>query len=157
MTNQRQKTDQIAWEAIKKAYVVEGAPLGYALSGRPANYTELGQMIADRNGDFEHSWSEFLHEFLRYRQASFFAERPPSNLSPGWRAILAGTAEYFSEMFHLETPAWVLESEYTLPDLWDPLDDMFPGLFSIEERRHKAHPIFLKHNVVFEDRNLITL
>ena len=101
----RAEIDQIAWNTIKTAKVHSEPPWGYAECGRPANYAELGQMVKDWNGDFEQAWSEFLHEFFRYRTASFFAEPPPKFLSPGLRAILAGTAEYLSKEFNLPVPA----------------------------------------------------
>ena len=115
-------------------------------------------MIEDLDGDFEFAWSEFLHEFFRYRHASFFAEPPPKDLSPGWRAILAGTAEYLSKEFGLPAPAWTEEPEYFMPHIWDPLGELMVGVEQYEqERRAAAHEVFLRRNVIFEARNLITL
>ncbi len=73
----RERLDEVAWGVIKTAKVHEGTPSGYALSGRPANFIELYQCAADR-ANFELAYSEFLHEFYRYRDASFFAVPHPS-------------------------------------------------------------------------------
>ena len=150
----RAEIDQIAWNTIKTAAVSPEAPWGHAQCGRPANYAELGQMIEDWNGDFEHAWSEFLHEFFRYRAASFFAAPPPRNLNPGRRAILAGTPEYLSKKFNLPVPAWIEEPEYFLPEIWHPWSDM--GLdtrIGQEARRAKSHECFLRPNVIFARRS----
>lgn len=154
----RAEIDAIAWKTIKSAALCPGTPSGYAECGRPANYAELGQMIKDWNGDYEHAWSEFLHEFFRYRTASFFAEPPPRMLSPGRRAILAGTAEYLSKEFNIPVPAWTEEPEYFLPEIWDPWTDMGLDMKEFEEeRKAKSHECFLRRNVLFASRDLITL
>jgi hypothetical protein len=154
----RTEIDQIAWNTIRTAEVRSTPPSGYEACGRPSNYAELGRIIVDRGGDFEHAWGEFLHEFYRYRQPSFFSIPPPRSMSPGWRAILAGTAEYLSNEFGLSVSAWTEEAEYFLPEVWDPLSDLFADIEQYEdERRTKAHEVFLKRNVIFESRNLIAL
>ena len=154
----RAEIDQIAWNTVKTAAVRTTSPPGYLNCGRPANYAELGQMIADWDGDFEHAWSEFLHEFFRYRTANFFAEPPPKNLSPGWRAVLAGTAEYLSKEFNLPVPAWTEEPEYFLPEIWNPWEDLGLDMKEFEEeQKAKSHECFLRRNVLFASRNLITL
>lgn len=154
----RADLDQTAWRTIHQASVVrDRQPAGYAASFRPANYKELGQKITD-TGDFELSWSEFLHEFYRFRTASFFVQRPPAFLSPGWQALLAGAAEFLSEEFGLPVPEWVNDPQYTLPEPWDPWEDLVPDVEQYRDGRiAKSHPSFLKRNVVFESRNLIVL
>jgi len=62
--------DEVAWDVIKSAKVQEGTLSGYALSGRPANFIELYQ-CADDWAKFELAYSEFLHEFYRYRMPVF--------------------------------------------------------------------------------------
>ena len=53
----RAELDQIAWQTIHQASVVRNRqPAGYAASGRPANFVELAQMMADR--DEEMAWSD---------------------------------------------------------------------------------------------------
>lgn len=154
----RAQLDATAWRTIHQASVVrDRRPSGYAASFRPANYRELGQKITD-TGDFELSWSEFLHEFYRFRTEEFFAERPPEFLSLGWQALLAGTAEFLSQEFGLTAPDWVNDPQYTLPEMWDPWEEIVPDIEQFrDERIAKSHPIFLKRNVVFETRNLIVL
>jgi hypothetical protein len=110
----------MAGRTIHQASVVrDRRPPGYERSFRPANYRELGQKITD-TGDFELSWSEFLHEFYRYRTEEFFDERSPEFLSPGWKALLAGVAEFLSQEFSLTPPDWVNDPQYILRELWDP-------------------------------------
>ena len=110
----RERLDEVAWGVIKTAKVHEGVPSGYALSGRPANFIELYQCADDR-ANFELAYSEFLHEFYRYRDASFFAVPPPKHVSPGWKAILAGMAEDLSKEFDLPVPFWTEDAAYFLP------------------------------------------
>jgi hypothetical protein len=102
--------------------------------------------------------SSFLHEFYAYKQGSFFAVPPPESIEPEWRALLAGAAEFLCGEFRLEIPAWVNEPEFRLDEPWEPyawlLSDE-PGAY--ERRVAKAHPCFLKHNVVWESRGLIAL
>jgi hypothetical protein len=154
----RAEIDAIAWKTIHATHVVrDRLPSGYAVCGRPRNYTEFGQMVLDRE-DYEQAWSEFLHEFFRFRTASFFSDRPPRFIGPGQCAILAGTAEYLSKDFGLPVPAWTEEPEYFLPELWDPMSDWCPGMEEFREIRiAKANECFLRRNVIFESRNLITL
>lgn len=119
----RAELDHIAWQTIHTASAIGNRqPAGYAATGRPSNFIELAQMMADR--DEEMAWSEFLHEFYRFRTPSFFAERPPESLSPQWKALLAGTAEFLSKEFGLPVPEWVNDPQYTLPVQWDRWEDL---------------------------------
>jgi len=153
----RAELDQIAWETIHSRPPFAGTPSGLAKSRRPANYQELGELL-DEDGDFELAWGEFLHEFYRYKSASFFAEPPPSNLSPGYRAMLAGAAEYLSRRFNLEVPDWVNRPEFFLDQEWDILSEVLPDVEQYrEERRARADEAFLRRNVIFESRNLIAV
>jgi hypothetical protein len=104
--------------------------------------------------EFEIAWREFLHEFMLYRQPGFFAI-PPDKFTPEYKAQLAGAAEFLSEEFGLRVPIWVYDPQYTLlPELWEPDGWMFPqDPESVERRKAKAHPAFLKRNVLFESRN----
>jgi hypothetical protein len=132
------------------------APAGLAASGRPANYVELARLSERR--DPELAWSEFLHEFFHYRQASFFAAPPPHYFSPQRRALLAGVAEYLCQRYGLPVPEWVNEPEFFLPEIWDPWEDICPDMEETRPGRIERTPeAFRKRNVVYEDRNLITL
>lgn len=129
--------DAVAWRTIHTATVVrDRKPDGYAESRRPANYAELGQMIEDTD-DFELAWSEFEHEFYRYRTASFFAERPPDLLKPEYQVMLAGAAEFLSQEFGLEPPAWTDEPRYTLAEVWDPWEDLSPDMRQFRDELRK--------------------
>jgi hypothetical protein len=134
-------------------------PPGLKLIGRPANYRELGELISC-SGDFERSWSEFLHEFYRYKSPVFFAEEPPPNMSSGFRAWLAGVAEYLSVEFSLQVPEWANRPEYFLQEEWNPGSELFPYADFLEYRdelRGRCEPVFLKRNVLFEARGLTIL
>lgn len=61
--------------------------LASAKGFRSLNYQQLGDKLAD-GCEFEIVWSDFLHAFFDYKDASFFAYPPPESLSPGWQAIL---------------------------------------------------------------------
>jgi hypothetical protein len=55
-------------------------------------------------------------------------------------------------------PAWTEEPEYFLPEIWDPWTDMDLDMKEFEEeRKAKSHECFLKRNVIFASRDLITL
>jgi hypothetical protein len=150
--------DKIAWKVMHDQVPVQGDPPGLADSRRPSNFQELGDLM-QQNDDFELSWSEFLHEFLRYKQVSFFAVPPPKVFSPGMRSMLAGAAEFMCTEFGLPIPEWVNEPEFTMPEPFEPYGWMYTGESEDDHQRRiaKAHPIFLKHNVVFASRNLITV
>jgi hypothetical protein len=154
----RAEIDQIAWKTIKTAAVCSTEPFGYSKCGRPSNYAEFGRMLTDLDGDFGLAWGEFLHEFYRYRTAGFFAEPPPENLSPGRRAMLAGTAEYLSKEFNLPIPPWTERPEYFLPEIWDSWSEIGLDVKEFEEeRKAKSHECFLRRNVIYASRDLITL
>jgi len=153
----RQQLDKIAWETIHARPLPKGKPRGVAYVNRPANYKELADLIA-MGVESEIAWSEFLHEFVLYRQVGFFAYPPPDSFSPEYGALLAGAAEFLCQEFDLPVPIWVHYPQFTLDELWEPEEWMFPEDAEFRKRRiQKAHPLFLKHNVIFESRNLITL
>lgn len=152
----RDRLDQIAWRTIHETPGRDYPPPGLAASGRPCNYAEFAELAA--RWDPELAWSEFLHEFFRYKQAGFFAVPPPTTLPRERRALLAGIAEFLCTEFGLPVPAWVNEPEYFLDEMWDPWEDLAPHLERTRpERIERSHPIFLKRNIVYEARNLITL
>lgn len=152
----RARLDAIAWGVIDKTAARSTPPSGLAASGRPANYGELAELTA--RWDPELAWSEFLHEFFRYKQPGFFAVPPPRSFSPQRRALLAGVAEYLSQRYGLPVPAWVRDGEFFLAELWDPWEDLCPDMEETRPGRTERTPeAFLKRGVVFEARNLITL
>ena len=59
---------------------------------------------------------------------------------------------------NLPVPAWTEEPEYFLPEIWDPWTDMDLDMKEFEEeRKAKSHECFLRRNVIFASRDLITL
>jgi hypothetical protein len=101
---------------------------------------------------------EFLHEFYRHKSASFFTEPPSTNLSPGYRAMLAGVAEYLSRRFALPVPEWTNLPEFFLDQEWDSLSEVLPDIDQYrKERRARADEAFLRRNVIYESRSLIAL
>lgn len=154
--NRRAKLDAIGWEILDQKAAAPGEPPGLAVSGRPANYKELADL--SERWDPELAWSEFLHEFFRYKRASFFAVPPPRYFSPQRRALLAGVAEYLCQRYSLPVPSWVNEPEFFLDRRWDPWEDLCPDVEEFRpERVEYSEECFLKRNVVYEARNLITL
>lgn len=151
----RDELDKQAWAVLAERTPFTGKPEGFERSGRPANFAELAVAI-EEYGSYSHAWSEFLHEFYRYKIPDFFAVEPPAHFSPGRRALLAAVAEALCTRFGLPVPAWVQKPEYTLAEPWDPNAEFYPGM-SIEERMSYASPVFQKHNVVFKERSLIVL
>lgn len=161
----REEMDAIAWRIMHEQAAFEGEPAGLERSHRPCNYAELGELTERRRHKddfcFEHAWSEFLHEFCRYRSATFFSNEPPVNMSPGRRAWLAGVAEYLCLDFGLPVPAWTSKSEYYLADEYEPSSELVPYFVTEGEARDllraKTHPVFLRRKVLFDVRGLTTV
>ena len=147
----RAQLDEVAWKAIKSR-----PPLVKTSSLRPSDYAEIGARVA-AGEDFEYVWSDFLHGFFAYRTADYFAQPSPANLSPGWRALLAGAAEYLSAEFDLPHPAWTDEPQYFLDRVWDPWEELVPEVQGTAERLLHSPEAFRKRNIAFESRNLVTL
>ena len=157
MRKTRYELDEVAWKIIEEQPLNKGVPPGYVASGRPSNFQELDDMFT-ATGDFEFAWSEYRHEFYRYKQARFFAVEPPESFSPEYRALLAGVAEYLSGRFGLPIPEWTSHPEYFLDEVWDPWEDILPDLEQYrDKRRSRSHEAFLKRNVIFETRGLIAI
>jgi hypothetical protein len=150
--------DKIAWNVI-------GSSDAKATPTFPADYRELGQLVDQMNGDFPHAWSEFLHGFYAAKQQSQLDHPPPDNLPVVWQVILAGVAEHLALRYNLEVPKWVYRPEFYLTRLttvamfqWDAVLELTEA--DREEFRAEigATPLpLLKRNVVFNERNLITL
>jgi hypothetical protein len=62
------------------------------------------------------------------------------------RAFLAATAEYLSVRFKLPVPDWVHQPEFVLAEEWDRA-----------ATRADADPVYLKHGIVYNTRDLIRL
>ena len=84
---------------------------------------------------------------------------PPEGFSREYRAMLAAAAEFLCADFGLgPAPKWTNYAVYFLPILWEPDGWMFPEDEEFLLRRvAKAHPAFLRRNVLYRSRDLITL
>jgi hypothetical protein len=153
MTN-REKIDKIAWQTIHSR---PPKPLSRAAGLRAMDYRALDERL--RSGiDFEHAWSDFLHAFYEFKNASFFVYPSPSFLSPQWQALLAGAAEWLSAEFGLPHPTWTDEAKYFLDTPWDPWEDLGLDMSEfVADKMARSPEAFRKRNVAFLSRNLISL
>ena len=140
-----------AWNAVRSRLFLSGKPPGIAANRRrPANFQELAELTST-GVDWDTARDRFLHEFFRYRNPEFFEIAPPDTLSPECRALLAGMAEFLCAQFGFSIPPWVSEPGFTLPEMWDPASECADDAHLHQEARaKKAHPVFLKHGVIFE-------
>ena len=154
----REEIDKIAWQVIHAQLKSSDPPYGLAACGRPCNYRELFDLMEHKGDDFELAWSEFCHEFYRHKDASFFAVPPPDGFSRSYRALLAGAAEFWCREFGLEAPAWIEEPQYFLDTPWMPwCEFLADDPEAVARHRAKADPAFLRRNILFAARNLISL
>jgi hypothetical protein len=160
------RSDRICWEIID-SHVPKTRPLGHRTS-RPSNYaelevaafayklwpSELDHMPWTWPG-FEYAWSNFLHEFFYWRLADFFFEPPPQSFPGEYQALLAGAAEYLCGRYDLDLPEWIDDPSFTMTTLYE----FWPSLNQTRRFRRvqRAAPEFLRRNLVFQARDLITL
>ena len=136
--------------------------------GRPRNFTEIGKaMRAGRSWNL--AWGDWLHDFVYRKEAKSLAAEPPSWFSAERRAMMAGAAEFFANLYELPKPVWVDKAEYFLAVIeyraylaGDPGDRHFmvwPPLSRAALYRMKARTPkeMLRRNVVFEARSLTVL
>ncbi len=161
--------DRAAWATIDSS--LPALPREECRTRRPSNYEEMWEAVeayVPHSDDalplpgtwpaFEHAFSEFLHEFYGSRRASHFSVAPPDGFGTERCALLAGVADYLCRRYDLDLPGWIGDPRYCLQALWDPLEDICPDLRPTRYRRcQMSEPEFLRRNVVFEARNLITL
>jgi hypothetical protein len=126
------------------------------------NYEQLAEIydpVADAQSDlhepsWQHALSSFLTTFFDYKDPSAFNKRPPASLAIERQAYLAGATEVLCARFNMQVPDWVHGPDLILPALWDP-NEAIMCIFPRERRLERAHPLFLKHNVIDEERNLL--
>ncbi len=150
----REQIDKLAWQSIHQR---PPRPVAESRRRRPMDYQDLARRL-EGGVAFDHAWSDFLHAFYDYKDASFFRYPSPTSLSIEWQALLAGAAEWLSEEFGLPHPAWTDDQRYFLAEPWDPREDlgldMSPFMADMLRRSPEA---FRKRNIAFLSRNLIAL
>jgi hypothetical protein len=165
----KQERDEMVWKSMAQIREkAEDWDVREWQAGRPRDFTEVGKAIsAGRSWDL--AWGDWLHEFVRRKDARNLAAEPPSWFSAQRRAMMAGAAEFFANLYELPKPAWVDKSEYFLavmeyqaylatePDdrqfmAWPPLSKA--ALCRLKARSPKE---MLRRNVAFEARNLTVL
>ena len=150
----REELDKIAWNSIHKRPLMV---LAADQEGRPLDYQAIEQRL-QAGAEFETVWSDFLHAFYDYKQASFFAHPSPPSLSPEMQAVLAGAAEWLSAEFGLPHPCWADNPRYFLDSPWDIGEELGLDMSNfIEERLQRSPEAFRKRNISYESRNLIAL
>lgn len=150
----REQIDKIAWQTIHAAPVRD---LSKDKGWRARNYQELEDRLK-AGVDFEHAWSDFLHAFYAYKDASFFTYPSPPSLSVEWQAVLAGAAEWLSAEFGLPHPEWTDQPQYFLSEPWDPVQELGIDMSRhVQDRLSRSPEAFRKRNIAFLSRNLITL
>jgi hypothetical protein len=111
----RKAIDKLAWQSIHRH---PPRPVKESCGWQPMDYQGLEQRLQE-GAEFEHIWSDFLHAFYDYKDASFFRYPSPISLSTEWQALLAGAAEWLSDEFGIEPPKWIDLPEYFLAEPWD--------------------------------------
>jgi hypothetical protein len=152
----RAELDAAVWAILLSRTAAGPRP---AASTRPGNYAEIGEQL--RHGrEFSLVWGDFLHEFYLYREAYFFTERPPDVLAPGWKAFMAGAAEFLCLTFSIQAPDWIEEPRYFLQEVWDMQEHAFPfpDLGEFREMRLARSPhAWARRKVICQARDLTTL
>ena len=150
----RDELDAIAWRTI---HAKSKLPLAEARGSRPLDYLQLEKQL--QSGiDFEHAWSNFLHAFYDYKDASFFAYPSPPSLTIEMQAVLAGAAEWLSAEFGLPHPRWTENPKYFLPEPWHIFQIYGLDMSAhVEEGLARSPEAFRRRNIAFKARNLIAL
>ncbi len=141
------KFDDMAWAQIHARPVPKGVlaeHYGLKISGRPASFPELEQMIQQKD-DFVLAFCMFLDEFYLFRRAEFFATEPTVFFDAKTRAWLAGVVEYLCHRFGLAVPEWVEKPEFFLSTPWKKSHD------------DTGEPEFKRRNVFYNPRHLTRL
>jgi hypothetical protein len=165
----KQERDEMVWKSMAQLRErTEDWNVRKWQAGRPRDFTEVGNAIrAGRSWDL--AWGDWLHEFVYRKEARSLAAEPPSWFLAERRAMMAGAAEFFANLYELPKPVWVDKPEYFLaameyrpylatePDdrhfmAWPPLSEA--ALYRMKARSPKE---MLRRNVVFEARSLTVL
>lgn len=65
--------------------------------------------------DWEYTFSDWSHAFVVRKDPRCLAQEPPSWFPKERRVMLAGVAEFFSNLYGLPKPTWTDKPEYFLP------------------------------------------
>ena len=165
----KQERDEMVWKSMAQLREkVQPWDAREWQAGRPRDFTEIGKAIrAGRSWDV--AWGDWLHEFVYRKEARSLAAEPPSWFPAERRAMMAGAAEFFANLYEIPKPMWVDKSEYFLAVMeyqaylttepgerpfmaWPPLSEV--ALYRMKARTPKE---MLRRNVVFEARSLTVL
>jgi hypothetical protein len=150
----RDEIDAIAWRSIHERPVRN---IAEDRGHRALDYAQLEQKLQD-GVEFEHAWSDFLHAFYDYKDASFFAYPSPPSLSVEMQAVLAGAAEWLSAEFGLPHPEWTEDPRYFLPEPWHIFEIYGLDMSAhVQEGLARSPEAFRRRNIAFRSRNLIAL
>lgn len=142
--------DAIAWRTAHDRPRPKGEP------NHPRNF---GDLQPCQGPEFSEMLSGFLNHFYWWKRPEFLEVEPSSDFAPQYRAFLAAVAEFLSHEFAMPVPDWVAKPAYYLDVEWDAAVDLeeipFILIVPIDERRARAGPEFLRHNIVFPIRGLI--
>ena len=113
-TATQQERDEIVWNCMAQ---LRKKPQDWDQriwqGGRPRNFAEIGEAVrAGRSWDI--AWGDWLHEFVYRKEERNLAAEPPSWFSAERRAMMAGAAEFFANLYELPKPVWVDKPEYFL-------------------------------------------
>lgn len=164
----RQERDDVVWNSMAKPrermQAWRESPWD---GGRPQTFAEMGDAMQSGQ-EWEIAWGDWLHEFVYRKDPRCLAGEPPTWFPPESRAMLAGTAEFFANLYGLPKPDWSEKPEYFLPEL-----DYYGCVISFSATEHalllpeseaddyrlraKAPKEMLRRNVVFSARSLTVL
>jgi hypothetical protein len=165
----KQERDEIVWASMARSREnsKQWNPSRWN-GGRPRTFAEIGEAM-EAGWPWHVAWGDWQHEFVFLKDARCLSTEPPHWFAAERRAMMAGTAEFFSRLYGLTKPDWTEKPEYFLPELEymsylasepdDPDFMVFPpesedALYRMMARSPKE---MLRRNVVFEARSLTVL
>jgi predicted esterase YcpF (UPF0227 family) len=116
-TATKQERDELVWNRMAQLRAkTEDREVREGQAGRPRNFAEVGDAM--RGGrSWSVAWGDWLHEFVYSKEAQSLAAEPPSWFSAERRAMMAGAAEFFANLYELPRPTWIDKPEYFLAEM----------------------------------------
>ena len=156
-SSSQQERDEIVWKSMAEATRTgQDWTEGPWSGGRPRTFAEMGAVL--RSGkDWEYTFSDWSHAFVCRKDPRCLAQEPPSWFPKERRVMLAGVAEFFSNLYGLPMPTWINKPEYFLSEptyLTMLLPDTEDGLHRLRARTPKE---LHRRNLIFEARGLTVL